>query len=169
MRRCWIAEPGAARLNSELDQPLVIRDLKPGEIGAAVELRQACGLTRPWNEPHADARRAIDGPASVILAGFLGQHLAATVMAGADGHRAWVYYLAVSPARRGAGHARAMMTAAEDWARGRGMPKLELMVRDGNEAAAFYDAIGYRRELVSVYSTWLTSDAKRPAIAVRGG
>jgi hypothetical protein len=152
-----------------LESPFVIRELKPEEIGAAVHLWAACGLTRPWNEPHADARRAIDGPVSAVLGGFVGDDLAATVMVGADGHRAWVYYLAVSPSRRGAGHGNALMKAAEDWARGRGMPKLELMVRDGNEAAAFYGAIGYRREPVSVYSTWLTSDAERPVIAARGG
>ncbi len=140
-----------------MDSPLVIRELKPQEIGAAVQLWEACGLTRSWNEPHADARRAVEGPSSAILAGFVGQDLAATAMVGADGHRAWVYYLAVAPDRRGSGHGKALMQAAEEWARRRGMPKLELMVRDGNEsAAAFYAAIGYRREPVSVLSIWLT-------------
>lgn len=151
-----------------MDQPLVIRHLKPEEIGAAVYLWEVCDLTRPWNEAYADARRAVDGPASVILAGFVNGELAGTAMVGADGHRAWVYYLAVSPARRGAGHGKALMKAAEDWARERGMPKLELMVRDGNDAAAFYGGIGYRREPVSVYSTWLASDAEASVTAAGG-
>ncbi|HEY1881283.1 MAG TPA: GNAT family acetyltransferase [Caulobacteraceae bacterium] len=151
-----------------MDQPLVIRELKPEEIGAAVRLWEACDLTRPWNEPYADARRAIEGLSSAVFGGFVGQDLAATAMVGADGHRAWVYYLAVSPDRRGAGHGKALMRASEDWARERGMPKLELMVRDGNEAADFYGGIGYRREPVSVYSTWLTSATKAPAAATEG-
>lgn len=144
-----------------MDSPLVIRELKPEEIGAAVQLWEACGLTRPWNDPRADARRALDGPASTILAGYsTGNRLSATAMVGADGHRAWVYYLAVSPDSRGAGHGMALMRAAEDWARRSGMAKLELMVRDGNgPAAAFYVSIGYRREPVSVFSIWLTESA----------
>jgi ribosomal protein S18 acetylase RimI-like enzyme len=132
---------------------LAIRDLKPEEVADAIQLWEGCGLTRPWNDPELDARRALEGPSSTILAGFLEGSLAATAMVGADGHRAWVYYLAVSPAFRGAGFGRTMMRAAEAWARRGGMPKLELMVREGNAgAAAFYAALGYRQEPVSVHS-----------------
>jgi len=142
-----------------LAKALAIAELDAGQIEAAVTLWQACGLTRPWNDAHADARRALAGPASTILAGCLDSRLAATAMVGADGHRAWVYYLAVAPdlARRGVGSA--MMRAAEAWAGARGIPKLELMVRDGNDAAAaFYTALGYAREPVSVYSVRLEDE-----------
>ena len=139
-----------------MDTLLTIRELQPDEIGAAVQLWETCGLTRPWNDPHADARRAVEGPASAILAAFRDNNLCATAMVGADGHRAWVYYLAVSKDARGGGCGKALMGAAEAWAEQRGMPKLELMVREGNDgAAAFYAAIGYRVEPVSVFSKWL--------------
>jgi hypothetical protein len=132
---------------------LPITDLRADEIEAAVALWEACGLTRPWNDPRADARLALGGPASTILAARDGETLVATAMVGADGHRGWVYYLAVALDRRGLRLGAAMMRAAEAWVRGRGVPKLQLMVRaDNAEACAFYEAIGYKVEPVSVMS-----------------
>ena len=133
---------------------LAITDLLPDEVEAAVALWEACGLTRPWNDPRADARRALDGGASTILARHGDGRLVATAMVGADGHRGWVYYLAVAPDQRGRRHGEAMMRAAEAWVRARGMPKLQLMVRSDNAAViAFYKAIGYGVEDVAVLST----------------
>ena len=123
---------------------LTITDLAEGEIEAAVALWEACSLTRPWNDPRADARLALAGATSTILGGQVGGRLVATAMVGADGHRGWVYYLAVDPSLRGSGHGETMMRAAEAWVRARGMPKLQLMVRGDNRAAVkFYEAIGY--------------------------
>jgi len=124
-----------------------IDELAPAEIEAAVALWEACDLTRPWNDPHADARRALEGATSTILAHRQDGRLVATVMVGADGHRGWVYYLAVAPDLRKRGLGEAMMHAAEAWALARGMPKMQLMVRIENAAAAgFYHAIGYATE-----------------------
>jgi ribosomal protein S18 acetylase RimI-like enzyme len=112
-----------------------IDDLKLDEIEAAVALWEACDLTRPWNDPRADARRAFAGATSTILANH------------EDGHRGWVYYLAVAPDRRKSGLGEAMMRAAEAWVAARGMPKMQLMVRIENAGAAgFYHAIGYQTE-----------------------
>ena len=124
-----------------------IDDLRPDEIEAAVALWEACDLTRPWNDPRADIRRAFESAASTILAYREDGRLVATAMVGADGHRGWVYYLAVAPDRRKRGLGEAMMRAAEDWVAARGMPKMQLMVRIENAAAAgFYHAIGYETE-----------------------
>ena len=132
---------------------LTIDDLKADEIETAVALWEACGLTRPWNDPRADARLALEGPSSTILAGRDAGGLAATAMVGADGHRGWVYYLAVAPDRRRLRHGEAMMRAAERWVAERGVPKIQLMVRADNAATvAFYEAIGYGVEPVSVLS-----------------
>ena len=82
-------------------------------------------------------------------------------MVGFDGHRAWAYYLATAASERRSGLGRAMMQAAEDWARIRGAPKIELMVRDTNNAAAgFYEALGYQREPVAVFSRWLQGQTR---------
>jgi hypothetical protein len=132
---------------------LTIIDLSADQIEAAVALWEACGLTRPWNDPHADARLALAGPTSTILAHHRAGELVATAMVGADGHRGWVYYLAVSPALKRSGLGAAMMRAAEDWAKAQGMPKLQLMVRADNAAVVeFYKAIGYGEEPVTVLS-----------------
>ncbi len=133
-----------------------IGELRADEADAAVALWQACGLTRPWNDPHADLKLALDTPTATILAGRIDGRLVATVMTGFDGHRGWVYYLAVSPDAQRAGHGAAMMRAAEHWLRARGAPKLNLMVRGDNIAATgFYQAIGYDRSDVIVLQKFL--------------
>ena len=132
---------------------LVIGELRADEIDAAVELWRQAGLTRPWNDPHADARLALAGATSTILAGRIDGRLVATVMVGADGHRGWVYYLGVATDCLRHGYGAAMMRAAEAWIVARGMPKLQLMVRTDNAVAiGFYEAIGYKVEAVSVLS-----------------
>jgi ribosomal protein S18 acetylase RimI-like enzyme len=75
-----------------------------------------------------------------------------SALVGGDGHRGWVYYLAVGPDLQRSGLGRDLMAAAENWARGQGLPKLQLMVRDGNSAAAgFYAALGYELQPVQVW------------------
>lgn len=133
-----------------------VGELRADEADAAVALWQACGLTRPWNDPHADLKLALDTPTATILAGRIDGTLVATVMAGFDGHRGWVYYLAVAPELQRAGHGAAMMRAAEDWLQERGVPKLNLMVRGDNAVATgFYQAIGYDRSDVVVLQKFL--------------
>jgi ribosomal protein S18 acetylase RimI-like enzyme len=124
---------------------------------AVIALWEACGLTRPWNDPALDFRRAIEGATSAVLILRDGEALAASVMIGSDGHRGWVYYLAVAPDRRRAGLGRVMMAAAEAWLRAHGAPKLQLMVRTGNaEALGFYEALGLERQEVVTLGRFLT-------------
>ena len=130
-----------------------IESLVPWQFDAAIALWHDVGLTRPWNDPIEDLRRAMAGPASTVLAGTDHGELLATAMVGHDGHRGWVYYLAVRPDRRGRGHGRAMMRACETWLTARDVPKIDLMVRTENDAVlAFYHAIGYGRDEVYVMS-----------------
>ena len=122
-------------------------------LDQAVELWGHTGLTRPWNDPHDDARRAMNGPASTILAGIDGETLVATAMVGHDGHRGWVYYLAVAPSAQGRGHGRAIMQACEAWLLHHDVPKLNLMIRGDNiDARAFYQALAYEPDDVIVLS-----------------
>jgi ribosomal protein S18 acetylase RimI-like enzyme len=129
----------------------------PGDAEAVIALWRACGLIRPWNDPAADFARAIAGPSSAILLRREGDAVAASVMVGHDGHRGWVYYLAVAPEMRRAGLGRAMMDGAEAWLRARGAPKLQLMVREDNEdALGFYEALGLERQKVVTLGRFLT-------------
>lgn len=128
-----------------------ITDIADDDVEAVVALWERCGLTRPWNDPRADIALARRTAASTVLVGRRADAVAATAMLGFDGHRAWIYYLAVEPALQRAGLGRAMMTAAEAWAEAQGAPKLQLMVRGANTAAVgFYAALGYRQDDVIV-------------------
>ncbi|MGP1284206.1 MAG: GNAT family acetyltransferase [Parasphingopyxis sp.] len=114
---------------------------------AVIALWRACTLTRPWNDPVADFDSAIGTAASDILLLPEGGAPVAAVMVGFDGHRGWVYYLAVHPDHRRKGLGRRMMDAAEAWLRARGAPKIQLMVRSDNaDVIAFYEALGLGRQ-----------------------
>ncbi|MFP5219622.1 MAG: GNAT family acetyltransferase [Actinomycetes bacterium] len=111
---------------------------------AAVRLWHEAGLTRPWNDPVADLARALEGPSSTVLAALDTDRLVGTVMLGHDGHRGWVYYLAVDRAARRQGVGSALVRAAEQWLVDRRIVKLQLMVRvDNDVAVGFYRALGY--------------------------
>ena len=130
-----------------------IGDLPQGSVDAAAELWRDVGLTRPWNDPLDDLRRALAGPASTVLAGTEDGALLATAMVGHDGHRGWVYYLAVRESAQGRGLGRTMMRACEAWLAERGVPKLNIMVRSDNGAArGFYERIGYDLDEVATMS-----------------
>jgi ribosomal protein S18 acetylase RimI-like enzyme len=133
-----------------------VRPLTAADFGDAAALWEAAGLTRPWNDPNADLARALDGPSSTVLGGFVDSALVATAMAGHDGHRGWVYYLAVAPDLRSRGLGRAVMRAAEEWLAAQGVVKVQLMVRDTNAAAlGFYEHLGYAAAEVRVLAKWL--------------
>jgi ribosomal protein S18 acetylase RimI-like enzyme len=125
----------------------------PGPLyDAAIRLWHDSGLTRPWNDPAADLRRAAAGDSSAVLAAIGDDDgLLATAIVGHDGHRGWVYYLAVDTAVRGRGLGRQMMEACEAWVRSRDIPKIQLMVRSTNQATvAFYQHLGYADAEVAV-------------------
>jgi ribosomal protein S18 acetylase RimI-like enzyme len=126
---------------------MTIEPIGPEWHGDAIHLWAEVGLTRPWNDPLSDLRRAVASPASTVFASVEAGRVIATAMVGHDGHRGWVYYLAVAPEAQGRGHGRAMMQACEAWLREREIPKLNLMIRGENEGVqAFYRAIGYQAE-----------------------
>lgn len=142
---------------------LAIAPISDNDIADVVALWQACGLTRPWNDPAADIALARRGPNSAVLVGRDDNAIVATAMVGHDGHRGWVYYVAVDPNRQGTGLGRTIMAAAEDWLRAAGVPKLQLLVRRENaKAGAFYQSLGYD-ELTSVMlAKWLDGREATP-------
>lgn len=118
-------------------------------MDSVIALWKACDLTRPWNGPAADFRSALATETSDILLTRKEGVLIASVMVGFDGHRGWVYYLAVAPEHRRDGLGRIMMQAAENWLKDRNAPKIQLMVREDNaQAIGFYKALGYETQPV---------------------
>lgn len=135
---------------------MTIADLSLDGADDAVALWRTCGLTRPWNDPHADLVRALEGSTSTVLGSLHDGRLVGTVMTGHDGHRGWVYYLAVHPDVRRRGLGRGLMQAGEQWLRERGVPKLNLMVRTDNAAVVhFYNSLGNEDGKVLVLGKFL--------------
>lgn len=88
----------------------------------------------------------------LFLVAVDGTQVVGSVMAGYDGHRGWLYYLASDPARRGEGIARDLVERAEQLLLDMGCPKVQLMVRPDNEIAkGFYEALGFE-----AFETWTT-------------
>ena len=140
---------------------LAIADIRDADVATVIALWQACGLTRPWNDPAADIALARRGPHSTVLIGRDRDAVVATAMVGHDGHRGWVYYVATDPDRRAKGFGRAIMDAAEDWLRAAGIAKLQLLVRPENSGvAAFYQSIGFGEQKILFLTKWL--DGREP-------
>ena len=123
---------------------LEIRPYEEADQDAVVELWRECGLVAPQNDPVKDIRRKLHVRRDLFLVGLLGPRLVGTVMAGYEGHRGWVNYLAVAPDCRRRGLGRRLMEEAERLLRAAGCPKINLQVRSSNaDVIGFYRSIGY--------------------------
>lgn len=124
-----------------------LRPYATGDEAEVIELWRRCGLTRSWNDPRKDIQRKLTTQPELFLVGVVEGRIIATVMAGYEGHRGWVNYLAVAPEQRTRGYGRFLMREVEERLTARGCPKLNIQVRNGNDAAlAFYEKIGYRAD-----------------------
>jgi ribosomal protein S18 acetylase RimI-like enzyme len=76
-----------------------------------------------------------------------GESVVGTVMAGYDGHRGWIYSVAVSPTRRRRGVGSQLVRFAENTLAKRGCMKVNLQIMEGNEnVSAFYGSLGFSVE-----------------------
>ena len=101
----------------------------------------------PRNEPVANIRRKLGVQRGLFFVAVVGGSLVGTAMAGYDGHRGWVYGVAVDPLFRHRGIGTALMRRVETELGRLGCPKLNLQVLPGNrDAVGFYERLGYRVE-----------------------
>ncbi len=138
-----------------------IRSFAPADRRDVIALWEACGLLRPWNDPERDIDRKLARDPELLLVGVdEGGAIVGSVMAGYDGHRGWINFLAVTPTRRGGGHGRALVEEAERRLVALGCPKVQLQVRiDNADAVGFYEALGYERADVIDLGKRLIADA----------
>jgi ribosomal protein S18 acetylase RimI-like enzyme len=142
---------------------LSISPITDADVEPVIALWLRCGLTRPWNDPASDIAFARRGTNATILIGRHEDTIVATAMVGHDGHRGWVYYVAVDPDTQGKNLGRTIMAAAEDWLRGQGVAKVMLMVRpDNTKVRAFYDKLGYDVQERVIYARWLDGREMTP-------
>lgn len=121
-----------------------IRSYALGDEDAVIHLWEQCGLTRAWNDPRKDIARKLTVQPELFLVGEFDGKVVATLMAGYEGHRGWVNYLAVAPQCRRHGFGRILMQEAEERLLALGCPKVNIQVRASNaEAIGFYREIGY--------------------------
>jgi len=140
-------------------KPVDIRPFREADEAQVVALWRACGLTRPWNDPHRDIARKLAMQRELFLVGEEGGRIVASVMAGYEGHRGWVNYLAVDPGRRRAGLGAQLMQRVEELLLAQGCPKINLQVRASNaEVLAFYRALGYAQDEVVAMGKRLVPD-----------
>jgi ribosomal protein S18 acetylase RimI-like enzyme len=124
-----------------------IRRFERVDEPAVVTLWDECGLTRSWNDPHKDIARKLAVQPELFLVGVTDGAVMASVMAGYEGHRGWMNYLAVAPRFRGRGLGRLLVVEVERLLLERGCPKVNLQVRATNlEAVAFYRRLGYAQD-----------------------
>jgi ribosomal protein S18 acetylase RimI-like enzyme len=138
---------------------LKIRIYRPGDDIYVIKLWQECGLLVPWNNPLSDIDRKYADPPELFFVGELDDALVATCMVGYDGHRGWLYYLAVKRQYQRQAAASLMINHAETVLVTLGCPKVELMVRESNEEViSFYQSNAYKKESVHVMSKRLIED-----------
>ena len=126
-----------------------IRSFREADADAVVELWGRCDLTRPWNDPRKDIARKLAVQRELFLVGSVGDRIVATVMAGYDGHRGWIYYLAVDPDHQRQGLARQLLADVEQHLRAAGCAKINLQIRHDNlDAIAFYRSVGFAEDAV---------------------
>ncbi len=137
-----------------------IRPYAAGDETAVIALWEECRLTRPWNDPRKDIARKLAVQPELFLVGVLGDAIVATVMAGYEGHRGWVNYLAVSPEHQRKGLGKTLMQEVEKRLMERGCPKLNVQVRAANgEALQFYRRLGYAQDEAVALGKRLIPDA----------
>jgi ribosomal protein S18 acetylase RimI-like enzyme len=127
-------------------------NFQPEDQASLITLWTECKLTRPWNDPAQDIAFAMANENATILIGKIDTKIIAAAMVGHDGHRGSLYYVAVHPDHQKQGLGKALMQAAEDWLKSKGVWKINVLVRDDNLAAAgFYKALGFEEnEVVSL-------------------
>lgn len=127
-----------------MNTPLHIRPFQIGDQEAVVSLWRQCDLVRPWNDPGKDIRRKLQVRPEWFLVGELNGKIIACVMAGYEGHRGWLNYLAVAPEHRRRGYGQALVAEAERLLRQAGCPKINLQIRTSNHGVIeFYRKLGY--------------------------
>ena len=138
---------------------LDIRPFRPEDEAAVIRLWRDCDLLRPHNDPRRDIARKLAVQPDLLLVGLLDGAIVAVVMAGYEGHRGWLNYLAVAPGHRRRGFGREMVAEAERRLLALGCPKINLQVRHSNaRAMEFYRRLGFQVDEVASMGKRLIED-----------
>jgi len=138
---------------------MVIRPFRPDDEAAVIALWKRCDLVRAWNDPSKDIQRKLQVRPDLFLVGLIDGQIVACVMAGYEGHRGWLNYLAIDPGHQHRGYARAIVNEAERLLRAAGRPKINLQVRTSNHRMIeVYRKFGYSVDEVTSMGKRLEHD-----------
>jgi ribosomal protein S18 acetylase RimI-like enzyme len=105
--------------------------------------------TKPQRNPHLSIANKLATQPELFFVAVLGERVVGTVMGGYDGHRGWLYSLAVDESLRRHGIGSRLVAHVEAALTALGCPKLNLQVLSAkNDVRAFYEALGYRADEV---------------------
>ncbi len=137
-----------------------IRKFKESDRENVIKLWEVCGLTRPWNDPNQDIDRKLQFQPELFFVEIDNLNVVASAMAGYDGHRGSVFYLAVHPNFQNKGYGQILMHYIEQTLIYIGCPKLNIVVRSSNDKVLdFYNKIGYSSDDVVSIDKRLIKDA----------
>ncbi len=146
-----------------MQKMLTINPMQAGEEQAVIAVWQAAGLTRPYNNPLEDIRFCLASGHGTVLVGKLDTRIIGSVMVGHDGHRGVLYYVGVDPAFARKGFGADLVKAAENWLQQRGVWKINIMIRVGNEkVVSFYESLGFDISPRVNMEKWL-DESRKPA------
>ena len=129
---------------SDSNKQLIIRSFQISDEPDVIDLWHRCNLVVPQNDPKKDIAMKFQVQPEFFLVGVISNRIVSTIMSGYDGHRGWIYYLAVDPdfQKNGIGHR--MVEEVESKLRKLGCSKINLQVRNSNKSViAFYEHIGF--------------------------
>ncbi len=125
-----------------------IRSYESADLSEVIALWRLVFPDAPaHNDPLSDIQSKSKIQPEFFFVALVDGRVVGTAMSGYDGHRGWVYYVAVHPDHRRRGIGSALMRKVESALMGIGCPKLNLQIRAGNEPVkAFYESLGYAVE-----------------------
>jgi len=136
-----------------------LRAFQKADELAVVELWRECGLVVSSNNPHKDIARKLKVDPELFIVGEISGEIVGSCMAGYEGHRGWINYLAVHPSHQRKGYATLLMREAERLLKEIGCPKINLQIRSTNSAViAFYEQLGFVADKVVSLGLRLESD-----------
>jgi ribosomal protein S18 acetylase RimI-like enzyme len=126
------------------DENLHVQVYQAADEEQVISLWHRCGLVVPHNDPHRDIQLKVKFQPELFLVGVIDSQVIASIMAGYEGHRGWLNYLAVSPEYQRRGIGRQLVEAATIRLEALGCPKINLQIRTSNAAVIeFYQRIGF--------------------------
>ena len=105
------------------------------------------GFDAAHNAPALAIDKKLEVQDGLFFVALAEEVVTGTILAGYDGHRGWLYFVAVHPAHRNTGIGSALVGYAEQALIERGCMKINLQIIGGNASVSgFYASLGYALE-----------------------